>query len=39
MQPEVFFIWERAYFLIGLHVNERIRFVGSEQGWALERVI
>ena len=33
------FIWEPAYFLIGLGVNEWIRSVCSERGWALERVI
>lgn len=34
-----FFHWEHAYFLIGLGVNEWIRSVWSEQGWALVRVI
>lgn len=33
------FIWEPAYFLIGLSVDEWLRSAGSEQGWALERVI
>lgn len=30
-QPGGFFIWEHAYFLIGLGVNEWIRSVWSEQ--------
>lgn len=34
-----FFIWEPAYFLIGLGVNEWLSSVWSERGWALERVI
>lgn len=34
-----FFIGSIAYFLIGLGVNEWIRSVWSEQGWALVRVI
>lgn len=35
----IFVIWEPAYFLIGLGVNEWLRCVWSEQGWALERGI
>lgn len=34
-----FFIWESAYFLIGLGINEWLRSVWSEQSWVLERVI